>query len=74
MEPARHLDAVQPRHRDVHHHDIERRVLDEPERDATVAHHVEAVPALQHGTQSFAHERVIVNEEDADKPGGSAVT
>ena len=67
--------AVELRHADVHQHDVGPVEVDRAEHLAAVGglgHHLEARRAGEHHPQAGAHERVIVDEQDADHRGRRA--
>ena len=62
-------DAVELWHADVHEDDVGAVQVDRAEHAAPVvglAHHLDALGAGQHHPQPRAHERVVVDEQDAD--------
>jgi len=68
-------DSVEPRHTDVHEDDVGPVEVDRAEYLAAVGglgHHLEARRAGEHHPQAGAHERVIVDEQDADHRGRRA--
>ena len=65
---TRRLDAVQPLHRDVHHHDVGMQLLDERHAAAPVlglADDLKRAVLLEQRTQALTEERVIVDQENA---------
>ncbi len=68
-------DPVELRHADVHEDDVGAVEVDRAEHLAAVgglAHHLEALRAGEHHPQAGAHERVVVDEQDADHRGSRA--
>ena len=66
----RRLDAVQNRHGDVHHHHVRPMLLRQRHRLAAVGrlrHHLKARLALQQHAQAFAHDRVVVRQQDPNR-------
>ena len=62
-------DAVELRHADVHEHDVGAVAVDGGEHAAAVvglADDLDALGAGEHHPQPGAHERVVVDEQDAD--------
>ena len=65
-------DPVELRHADVHEDDVGPVEVDGAEHLAAVgglADHLEVVRAGEHHPQARAHERVVVDEQDADHRG-----
>ena len=74
-EQPRRRDPVELRHADVHEDDVGPVEVDRAEHLAAVgglAHDLEALRAGEHHPQARAHERVVVDEQDADHRGSAA--
>ena len=74
-EQAGGRDAVELWHADVHEHDVGPVEVHRPEHLAAVVglgDHLEARCAGEHHPQAGAHERVVVDEQDADHRGRRA--
>ena len=68
-------EPVHPRHPDVHQHDVGRVGVDRGGHLGAVGdlgHHADVVGAGQHHRQRRAHERVVVDEQDADRRAAHA--
>src|SRR3954447_21334152 len=71
-EQAGGSDSVELRHADVHEDDVGAVEVDRAEHLAAVrglGDHVEVLGAGEHDPQAGAHERVVVDEQDADHRG-----
>ena len=69
-QAPRRLDAVEPRHADVHHDDVgpqPQRRLHRLGAVLRLADDLEVGLDVEHGPEAAAHERVVVGDEDADR-------